>query len=79
MSNAEQDFTFAEISIIEQISLKLLKGESMQLKCLFFSVIVLLSFLCSSFAQEPMLLEHGGGVRTVVFSPVDGLACCECW
>ena len=24
-----------------------------------------------SFAQEPTLLEHGGGVRTVAFSPVD--------
>ena len=30
-----------------------------------------LAFLQNSFAQEPMLLEHGGGVRTVEFSPVD--------
>ena len=30
-----------------------------------------LAFLQNSFAQEPMLLEHGGGVRTVAFSPVD--------
>ena len=30
-----------------------------------------LAFLQNSFAQEPMRLEHGGGVRTVAFSPVD--------
>ena len=30
-----------------------------------------LALLQNSFAQEPMLLEHGGGVRTVEFSPVD--------
>ena len=43
----------------------------MRLKCLFVTVIVLLNFLCPSFAQEPVLFEHGGGVRTVEFSPVD--------
>ena len=30
-----------------------------------------LALLQNSFAQEPMLLEHGGGVWTVEFSPVD--------
>ena len=32
---------------------------------------VTLALLQNSFAQEPMLLDHGGGVRTVEFSPVD--------
>ena len=43
----------------------------MQLKRSFVTVVVLLSFLHPSFAQEPTLLDHGGGVRTVVFSPVN--------
>ena len=32
---------------------------------------VMLTFVPNGFAQEPMHLEHGGGVRTVAFSPVD--------
>ena len=43
----------------------------MQSKHLFFTITFLLSLLLASFAQEPTLLEHGGGVRTVEFSPVD--------
>ena len=30
-----------------------------------------LALLQNGFAQEPMLLDHGGGVRTVAFSPID--------
>ncbi|MCY3724580.1 MAG: dockerin type I domain-containing protein [Candidatus Poribacteria bacterium] len=43
----------------------------MKFKHLFLTIIVLLSFLCSSFAQEPIILRHGGSVQTVKFSPVD--------
>ena len=43
----------------------------MQYKCLFLTITFLLNFLIISFAQEPTLLEHGGGVRTVEFSPVN--------
>ena len=44
----------------------------MQLKCLFVTgIAILLSLPCSSFAQEPKLLDHGGGVRTLAFSPVN--------
>ena len=43
----------------------------MQYKRLFFTITFLLNFLLISFAQEPTLLEHGGGVRAVEFSPVD--------
>ena len=43
----------------------------MQFKRLFFTITFLLNLLLTSFAQEPTLLEHGGGVRTVEFSPVD--------
>ena len=43
----------------------------MQFKHLFFTLTFLLNLLLTSFAQEPILLEHGGGVRTVEFSPVD--------
>ena len=43
----------------------------MKLKHLFLTLVFLLSFLSSGFAQEPTLLQHGGGVRTVEFSPVD--------
>lgn len=42
----------------------------MEFRCLFFTIIVLLSFL-SSFAQGRTILRHGGSVRTVKFSPVD--------
>ena len=43
----------------------------MQFKHLFFTITFLLNLLLTSFAQEPTLLDHGGGVRTVEFSPVD--------
>ena len=43
----------------------------MQLKYSFLTITFLFNFLLISFAQEPTLLEHGGGVRTVEFSPVD--------
>ena len=43
----------------------------MQFKRLFCTVTFLFIPLLASFAQEPRLLEHGGGVRTVEFSPVD--------
>ena len=43
----------------------------MQFKRLFFTIVFLLNFLPVSFAQEPTLLDHGGGVRTVEFSPVN--------
>lgn len=43
----------------------------MQFKRLFFTIAFLLNFLPVSFAQEPILLEHGSGVRTVEFSPVN--------
>ncbi len=43
----------------------------MQFKHLFFTITFLLNLLLTSFAQEPTLLDHGGGVRTVVFSPVN--------
>ena len=42
----------------------------MQFKCLFFTIIVVLSFLPTSFAQDSIVLEHGGAVRTIDFSPV---------
>ena len=43
----------------------------MQFKHLFLTITFLLNLLLASFAQEPTLLEHGGGVRTVEFSPAD--------
>ncbi len=43
----------------------------MQFKCLFFTIAFLLNFLPISFAQEPTLLDHGGGVRTVEYSPLN--------
>ena len=44
---------------------------TMQYKHLFLTITFLLSLLLASFAQEPILLEHSGGVRTVEFSPAD--------
>ena len=38
---------------------------------LFLTLTLLFNLLLASFAQEPILLEHGSGVRTVEFSPVD--------
>ena len=43
----------------------------MQFKHLFLTITFMLNLLLASFAQEPTLLEHGGGVRTVEFSPAD--------
>ena len=43
----------------------------MKFKHLFLTITVLLSFLCSSFAQGPTVLRHGGSVQTVKFSPVN--------
>lgn len=43
----------------------------MQFKRLFFTIAFSLNLLLISFAQEPTLLDHGGGVRTVEFSPVN--------
>ena len=43
----------------------------MQFNRLFLTITFLLNLLLTSFAQEPTLLEHGSGVRTVEFSPVD--------
>ena len=43
----------------------------MQFKHLFLTITFLSNFLLTSFAQEPTLLEHGDGVRTVAFSPVN--------
>ena len=43
----------------------------MRFKHLFLTLTFLLNLLLASFAQEPTLLEHGGGVRTVAFSPVN--------
>ncbi len=43
----------------------------MKFKHLFLTITFLSNFLLASFAQEPIMLDHGGGVRTVEFSPVD--------
>ena len=43
----------------------------MQFKHLFLTITFLLNLLLAGSAQEPTLLEHGGGVRTVEFSPAD--------
>ncbi len=42
-----------------------------KIKHLFFTITLLLSLSLAGFAQEPTLLEHGGGVQTVEFSPVN--------
>ena len=44
----------------------------MQFRHVFLTITILLSFLHPSFAQDSTILEHGGAVRTVVFSPVNG-------
>lgn len=43
----------------------------MRFKPVFLTITFLLNLLLVGFAQEPTLLEHGGGVRTVEFSPVN--------
>ena len=43
----------------------------MRFRRVFFSIIAALNFLPTSFAQDPVVLEHGGAVRAVEFSPVN--------
>ena len=43
----------------------------MQFKHLFLTLTFLLNLILAGSAQEPTLLEHSGGVRTVEFSPAD--------
>ena len=43
----------------------------MQFKHLFLTIPIFFSFLCFSFAQQPIILRHGGSVQTVKFSPVN--------
>lgn len=43
----------------------------MKFKHYFLTISIFFSFLCFSFAQQPIILRHGGSVRTVKFSPVD--------
>ena len=38
----------------------------------FLRYLFFFSFLCFSFAQQPIIVRHGGVVQTVKFSPVDG-------
>ena len=49
------------------------KGDTdVQFRCVFLTIIVLSSLLSASFAQDATVLEYGGVVRTVAFSPVNG-------
>ena len=43
----------------------------MQLKHYCLTIPIFFSFLCFSFAQQPIILRHGGSVQTVKFSPVN--------
>ena len=43
----------------------------MRFKHLFLTITVLLNFSRPSFTREPIILEQGGTVHTVTFSPVD--------
>lgn len=43
----------------------------MQFKHLCLTIIIVLNLALPTFAQEPTVLEHGGGIWTVAFSPVD--------
>ena len=43
----------------------------MQFKHLCLTIIIVLNLALPTFAQEPTALEHGGGIWTVAFSPVD--------
>ena len=43
----------------------------MPFKFLFLTLTLFLNFLLPNFAQEPIILRHGGSVQTVKFSPVD--------
>ena len=43
----------------------------MQFAHLFIAIVVLFSFVSSGFAQDVTILDHGGSVQSVVFSPAD--------
>ena len=43
----------------------------MQYRYFLFKILVFFSFVCFGFAEQPIILQHGGVVRTVKFSPVD--------
>ena len=43
----------------------------MPFKLSFLTLTLCLNFLLPNFAQEPIILRHGGSVQTVKFSPVD--------
>ena len=43
----------------------------MPFKFSFLTLTLCLNFLLPNFAQEPIILRHGGSVQTVKFSPVD--------
>ena len=43
----------------------------MQFKHLCLTIIIVLNLALPTFAQEPTVLEHGGGIWTVAFSPVN--------
>lgn len=47
------------------------KDFRMRFTRLFVVVTVLLLFVDSSFAQDATILDHGGSIQSVVFSPVD--------
>ena len=42
----------------------------MKFKYQFLPIIVALSFSLASFAQDPIILEHGGAIQSVVASPI---------
>ena len=43
----------------------------MPFKFSFLTLTLFLNFLLPNFAQEPIILRHGGSVQTVKFSPID--------
>ncbi len=43
----------------------------MRFEHLFLTIVILLGFSRLSFTREPIILEHGGTVHAVTFSPVD--------
>ncbi len=47
------------------------KNFQIQCKHVFLTLIVLLNFWAPCFAQEPTILDHGGSVSSVAFSPVN--------
>ena len=44
----------------------------MQFRLVFFTITILLSVLHLVFAQNATVLDHGGAVQTIAFSPVNG-------